>query len=398
MARQLDDWIEGWLEFQENTEPPRQFVSWVAVSIIAAALQRKCVLKMGHLKLYPNMYIIIVGPSGSRKGTAMTPGRDIIEHKGIKLSAEATTREALIRALKHATGAQTTDQGTFQAHASLTIYSQELTSFMGYNNVQLMNDLTDLFDCRDTWNYDTKDEKKKDFINHVWVNMIGATTPETLHAALPMESIGGGFTSRIIFVYGDKKYKVVPFPWITQEALDTLEKLKIDLGAIYLMEGQFKYDQSFIDRYVAWRHHHEATPPFKDPRLGGYIDRKPAHLLKLSMILSASQSDNMMITKSIFDRALVMLEKTEKHMIKVYAGFGESKDSSVLSRVMSDLILAKDQGVDFAYLMSKYYYDADEDMMRRIWRTLATMPQFNSHQDDLTKEHRLYYIGEQDVS
>ena len=139
MARLLDDWVTGWLEYQENTEPPRPFITWVALSIVAAALQRKCRLEMGHLTWFPNMYIVIVGPSGSRKGTAMDPGRILLSGQGIKMSAESTTREALIRALKKCTSSNTdVKAGTIETHASLTVYSQELTSFMGYNNTQLM--------------------------------------------------------------------------------------------------------------------------------------------------------------------------------------------------------------------------------------------------------------------
>lgn len=397
MGRYLDDWIEGWLTYQENTEPPRQFVKWTAISIIAAALQRKCKLQMGHLTWYPNMYIIIIGPSGSRKGTAMDPGREILNWKGIKLSAESTTREALIRAIKNSTSSDTdVKTGTFDAHHSLTIYSQELTSFMGYNNILLMSDLTDLYDCRDPWNYDTKDETKKDFINATWLNLIGATTPETLHSALPMESIGGGFTSRLIFVYGAKKYKVVPIPYLTEEDLAIYEKLQHDLTEIQMLRGSFKISDSFVKRYSEWRIYNEEHPVFTDPRLGGYLDRRPAHTLKLAMILSASQSSEMVITESIFNRALKMLEDVEKDMIRVYSGLGESSDSSVLSRVMSDLIMASDQGCSKTELMGRYYYDADEDKMSRIWRTLSSMPEFKTMKNEETHVMRLYYIGEDD--
>ncbi len=395
MSRYLNDWLEGWLEYQENTEPPRQFVKWVAISVIAAALQRKCKLVLGHLTWYPNMYIVLVGPSGSRKGTAMDPGRIMLNWKGIKLSANATTREALIRAIKNSTSSDTDiETGTFNAHHSLTIYSQELTSFMGYNNVQLMSDLTDLYDSQDQWDYDTKDETKKDFISDVWLNLIGATTPETLHAALPMESVGGGFTSRIVFIYGDEKYKVVPIPFLTKEDIETYKKLQHDLAEIQLLRGLFKISDSFIKRYSEWREYNEKNPVFTDPRLGGYLDRRPAHVMKLSMVLSASQSNDMLITQTIFDRALKMIEEPEKQMMRVYEGLGESRDSSVLARVMNDVLMAGGQGCAFPDLMARYYYAADEDMLRRIWRALSTMPQFTVLPDEVTKQQRLYYIGD----
>ncbi|KKN53440.1 hypothetical protein LCGC14_0602240 [marine sediment metagenome] len=399
MSRRLEDWITNWIEFQENTEPPLAFKEWTAISIVAAALQRKCYLDFGHLVVYPNMYIILIGPSGCRKGTAMTPGRDMLNSAGIKLSAESTTREALIRALKHSTKSTSNLlSGIVDSHASLTIYSQELTVFMGYNNVQLMTDMTDLFDCRDPWNYDTKDEALKDYINKTWLNMLGATTPETLHAALPSEAIGGGFTSRIVFVYATKKGKVVPIPYMTEDEKALRRTLESDLKEILMMDGVFKYDKGFISKYTDWRYYYEKNPPFKDFRLAGYMERKPVHLLKLCMIISASESNDKIITADTFDRVLTILERVERNMPNVYAGFGESRDASVLARVMTDIMLAAERGVTFEELISKYYYDIDSDNMHRILRTLGAMNEFDYQRAEGTAVVKMIYKGKPNES
>ena len=104
MTRIVDDWIEGYLKYTNNTEPPDSFREWVAVSVVASCLRRKCVLNWGSLIVYPNMYIVLVAPSGkARKGTAMRPGLKMLQEQGIKLAAEAITREALIRELNEST-------------------------------------------------------------------------------------------------------------------------------------------------------------------------------------------------------------------------------------------------------------------------------------------------------
>jgi len=97
--RRLDDWIEGFMEFMYSSEPPDLYKTWVAVSVIASALQRKCRLDWGSITFYPNMYIVLVGPSGKcRKGTAMRPGSKLLRQLGsVNLADEAITREALVR-------------------------------------------------------------------------------------------------------------------------------------------------------------------------------------------------------------------------------------------------------------------------------------------------------------
>ena len=169
------------MEYTHNSEPPTQFREWAAIATVAAALQRKCVLQWGELeRFYPNLYVVLIGPSGSRKGTAMRPALELLQELGIKMASEAITREALIRELKQANANQPDlKTGTMHLHASLTIFSPELTVFLGYQNKQLMSDLTDWYDCRDRWTYRTKGAGVDEIIG-VWINLFGGTTPELI--------------------------------------------------------------------------------------------------------------------------------------------------------------------------------------------------------------------------
>ena len=89
-------------------------------------------------------------------------------------------------------------------HCSMTIFSKELTVFIGYKNSQFLADLTDLYDCADIWAYRTKNSGEYE-VTGAWLNLLAATTPEQIQAALPAEAIGGGFASRVLFIYADKR-------------------------------------------------------------------------------------------------------------------------------------------------------------------------------------------------
>ncbi len=372
--RRLDDWITGWMSFVDNTEPPDCFKQWVAISIIAATLQRKCSLNLGHLVLYPNMFVILIGPPGSRKTTAMDPGRDILMQKGIKLSADATTKEALIRALRmSSTSVSSLATGETVGHASLTIFSPELTVFLGYDNLQLMTYLNNWWDCQDPWEYDTKDTELRDFIPAVWVNLIGATTPEILQTALPTESIGLGFTSRVIFVHAYKIGKVVAMPFISEEAKKLRVDLFADLERIYLLSGEFKYTKDFVNDWTDWRYDQVEHPPFKDSKLAGYTSKRPAHILKLCMVVSASEGNSMEISGRTLSRAIDILARTERSMPNVFSGYGENRDARTLTEVMRTIALLGNEGIKFSELLNRYVRDANKDVMLGIVRTLESM-------------------------
>lgn len=367
--RALPDWLDAYMAYMDNSEPADSFKLWTAVSCIAACMKRKCFLEWGTLTFFPNMYVVLVGPSGCRKGTAMDPGFKMLQELGIRMAAEATTRESLIRELRKASDNNVdTTTGEMSMHSSLTIYSQELTVFLGYNNMQLLSDLTDWYDCRSRWIYRTKNMGEDEIIG-VWVNLFGATTPSLLQTTLPTDAIGGGLTSRMIFVYEAKKGKTVPIPFLSEEQEELRPRLLHDLEAIHMLKGQFKYNQAFVDTYMNWYIAQEDAPPFRDDRLAGYVERRANHVLKLSMILSASRSDELYLTKFDIDRAIEVLTETEHNMPKAFSGVGKSALASVTSRI--NAIIETTGGIEVSEIYDRFSHDADSFALRKVLEAIS---------------------------
>lgn len=371
MSRKVKDWISGYLEFTENSEPPELYKEWVAISVVASCLQRKVHL-VWDTPTYPNMYIVLVGPSGrARKGTAMAPGLDMLQDLGtINLAAESITREALIQELERSSGTEITDEGEMIAHCSLTIYSPELTVFLGYDNKQLMIDLGDWYDCRKRWKHTTKTQGKEDILG-VWVNMIGATTPELLMESMPAVAIGGGLASRMIFVYQDRKGKNIPLPFLTEQDFLLRHDLMLDLERIRSMKGEFSLSEDFLQIWVPFYETLDDNPPFKDETFNAYFSRRAKHLLKLCMIISASEGDSMELTAHIFNRALDTLRKVEVPMSKTFRGFGQSDHAAVLVKIMA--VLATRKEMSYQEILQMFYRDATLETIEAIIRTMELM-------------------------
>ena len=344
--RNNPDWISGYLAFTEDSEPPTIFKEWCAVSVIAAALQRKCRLEWGTTTFYPNLYIVLTAPAGkARKGTAMAPARKFIDRIGIPLAAEAVTREALIRTLKESESVVSTETGII-VHSSLTVFSPELTVFLGYNNTQLMSDLTDWFDCAEKWVYRTKTAGTDD-ITGIFINLLGATTPDLIRSTLPLDAIGGGLTSRMIFVFEEKKGKIVPFPFISEEARKLEHSLYYDIECINMLQGQFKFTKNFLGAWGDWYTAQEGRNPFGanyNKAFDGYIERRPTQVLKLSMVMNASRTDEMVLDECDLRRAIDLLERTERKMPKAFGGIGMSQGAQ-LTYAISEMVAASPNGV-----------------------------------------------------
>lgn len=356
--RNIPDWIEGYLAYTEDSEPPQLFKEWCAVSVIAAALQRKCKLEWGTTVFYPNLYIVLTAPAGkARKGTAMAPARKFIDRIGIPLAAEAVTREALIRTLKESESVLSTETGII-VHSSLTVFSPELTVFLGYNNTQLMSDLTDWFDCSEKWVYRTKTAGTDD-ISGVFINLLGATTPDLIRSTLPLDAIGGGLTSRMIFVFEEKKGKIVPFPFVSEETRKLETKLYYDIECINMLQGQFKFTKEFLSRWGDWYTAQEGKNPFGanyNKAFDGYIERRPTQVLKLSMVMNASRTDEMVLDEPDLARAIDLLERTEKKMPRAFGGIGMSQNAQ-LTYAISELIARSPNGVTISDIMRAHTFN-----------------------------------------
>ncbi len=374
--RLTDNWLDSYLIYRDNSEPPILFNKWSGVSTIAACLQRKCYTDW-ETRIYPNLYIVIIGPSGlCRKGTAMSPCLAFLRGLGIQLSAEKITTEALIQSLAEATESITDlNTGIIKFHSSLTIFSKELSVFLGDTNSRMIDCLTDWFDCDDPWKYQTKNCGTNE-IDAVWVNLIGATTPGMMRKLIPVEAIEGGLASRIIFVFGDRPAKIVPYGTPSMEELELGTKLQRDLELIHMLSGEFiptdEYRETYMDFYL--QHHKEKI--FDDINLQPYLTRRPTHLRKLSMIMSASRGDDQRLTIDDFSRAYTLLTETEELMPNVFMGYGRSELAALMPQVMG-VIASKQDGMTLKELYAVFYRDTSQVELRDILTALCGIGKIN---------------------
>lgn len=369
LKRELPDWISGWLEYMSNSEAPTIYNKWVAVSLIASALERRVYLRWDK-SIYTNFYIVLVGPAAlSRKGTSMGPGRDLLSEISVKVGADVTTKERLSDVLQESSDSYQDDLGQLQTHASLTIYSEEFTVFLGYGNQDIMPWLCDWYDCKKRWSYETRHQADVS-LDNIWLNIIGATTPELLQDVLPRESFGSGLNSRIIYVYADKRERVVLFPFATEGQEELWKKLSTDLQIMKLWNGEFTPTESYLEKWRDWYPQQHNIKLSEDARMSGYVGRRPTHLHKLTMVVNASRDGKMELTAEDFDRGLSILEETETRMQRTFAGVGRSGIAPIMNMVLA-FVRAKGT-TKFSAIQNQFKFDADKKELSLAIATLES--------------------------
>jgi hypothetical protein len=377
--RRVDDWLSSFVEYASESEAPKIYLTWVGISCIASALQRKARIYWDSWT-YPNMYIVLVGPPASRKGTAMRFGKTILEKAMIKLSCDSVSRKGFMEDLRSATNKDflTIDTKTQMVHSSLTVFSEEFVVFLGADR-QFLMDLVNAYDCPDIFKHRTQGGGVEE-IQGVWVNILGAITPTLLQATLPNDSAGTGLMSRLIIAYSRRKDKKVIYPFLIKEKEELQEKLVGDLQDIFSISGDYQVSDDFLELWGEWYGSYDEFANSIDPKLLGYSDRKAKHVIRLSMILSASRSSDMIITGSDLRRALSILELTEKSMPLALAGVGKSKTADTTNTIM--LYLRERGSAYLSELMSRNVSDVTYTELKEIIAAIYVMGNIEINHDN----------------
>ena len=332
MSRTYSNWLDAYMDYMEYTESATVFHRWVGVSQIAAVLRRKVHFNFGRIKVHPNLFIVLVAEPGiARKTQAISFGEDIVSNiYGITLSADSVTPQALLEDLENCADTTVMPDGTQLRHSSLNIYSGEFESFLGNKkeNSRMIITLTDLFDCKARpFKYRTK-HSGSNTIPLPFLNLLAATTPESLANSLPSIAIGGGLTSRILFIWAGNKAKKIAIPDLDPAKQHMAEELLKDLSIIGRLAGGYDYSKEsrkwWTDFYEAYDER-DSNRLCKDPAFTGWYSRKPIFMIKVGTIMAAARGNKPVVESEDFIRALEFIEDAERYMGNAFSAVGRSE-------------------------------------------------------------------------
>lgn len=335
--RNFANFIDAYLAFTENQESTRRIHTWVAISIIAAALERKARLNMGHFLIFPNLYTFIIGESGTvRKSTSTGIGvsllRDIETQgiPGVKIMSDRMTASALIQQL-HRSISEYNLGNVLERQSAVYCYASELNVFLREVYGSISELLTTFYDCvpydsKKPWVYETiKDGELK--IYGPCLNILGASTPAWLSKSIPANEMEGGFSSRVLFVVERESPKrLVAWPEEQKDAPAIREKLVEDLRQIHSLRGWFRKTPEAHTFYTDWyRRHKQNKSKFQDPRFVGYYGRKPIMVLKIAMILAVAEGNELCFDARHLQSAIALLDDLEPAMTDAFGGVGTNR-------------------------------------------------------------------------
>lgn len=326
--RNYSHWLRGYAEYTQHSEAPDLFHFWTGVSVIAGALRRQVWIDQRYFQWTPNFYIIFVAPPGiATKSTSISIGHNLLAKvEGVKFGPQSMTWQALTQSLAGAK-IMVPFREDLLPMSCITCAVSELGTFLRPDDKDLIDVLVSLWDGQlGTWRRSTKTQGD-DEIENPWINVIGCTTPSWLKDNFPEAMVGGGLTSRVVFVYADAKRKLVPYPADLipdQYFEDESRMLMEDLQRIGEMCGEYEMEKEAKQWGADWYKDHWSKKPenLAADRFAGYMARKQTHIHKLAIVLAAAQRDDLVITRNDLEMAHSFVTATEADMSTVFESIG----------------------------------------------------------------------------
>lgn len=344
-TRNFDNWIEAYTSFTDNTEAPLSFRTWTAIATLAGALGRKAWVNIGRFTVAPSFYIVFVAPPGvATKSTTASVGINLLK-EGTKANVftGAITRQAIMDELEDGVG-QVQIGNKLLEMTSVTMFASELGVLLGGHDMQLVDTFVDVWDSKPEIEKRTRGEGKKS-IPRPFINLLGCTTPGWLQANSEAYSIDGGLFSRTIFVYADKKEKLIAYPDETTD--DTYRKqLMADLAKIGEMRGEFTLTAEALEWGRAWYEQLYRNPPehLANEMFQAYVSRRQTHLHKTALIISAASSTDQVITLEHLVVAESVLYGAEQGLAKIYQAVMSTEKTHAYNLIIK-LLSMMPQGV-----------------------------------------------------
>jgi len=285
---------------------------------------------------------MLTGTPGTRKGTAIKTGRNLLDKLNYpNLAPNKAAKEAFwdwmvknkqlagldFKDLEGIDLDDLTDLSADPTPTNAYIAHDEFLDFIGVGDDSFVTNLTNLWDNLPKF-VNPKTRGKSITITQPTINILSGITPSGISEAFKSIAMGGGFFSRMIFVYSAPTSHKITWPELPCPNAEA--ELLTHLSLIQEMEGSLSLTPKvkvLLDKL------YKQAPDIADNRFAHYSQRRFTHLLKLVLIVAAADL-TLTPTEEHCILANTILYNTEMAMPSALGEYGKSKFADVANAIL----------------------------------------------------------------
>jgi hypothetical protein len=328
-SRNFPDFLAAYLGYAKDKWCPEKFHYWSGISIIAAALERKVWMLQSvepRVIHYPNLYVMLVAAPGDGKSVSATRAIKILKEVtspegAINFVPTQITHAALMLALGTTKGFDVGPQRYMQSAAYF--FAEEASNALGEikGGGDIFPLFTQAYDCGDSMTKKTVG-RGNETVEFPCMNVLACSTFDHLTGMLTNGGILGGFISRFTFVVS--KEKIIRNPRIMDdEEAERPEDPRValliqDLQEIFQLTGRFVPDKGYREVFAKFFPENDRRRHAKETeKEQAIVARRGNLVIKLSMILAASESSDMILKQAHWEKAIELANSLEEGYEKI---------------------------------------------------------------------------------
>jgi len=328
--------FDDYLEYTIHSESPEAFHKWTCLSMISGIVGKKCWIKFNYFTVYPNLYLILVSlPGVGKKSTALRIGEAMVKESeaDIVIQYDSLTPQALMIELDESYRMIETPSKKMFGSSSMTVFASELVTLLG-GGPGMVEFLTDIYDSGKSFEYKTKGAGKLE-IKSPCLNVMGCVTTDIFANKILQDAVAGGFISRSIVVYANKRKAISPFEMPPPEAIKARQRVIDRLSAVKDLFGEVVFTNEAKDVVETW-YDKEFNPKDDVQKNLEFNSRKHAHVAKTAMLLALSDLTTIIDVKHL-DEAIDLMDEVEHYMKLVHMSAGAAEHSETLLKILSTI-------------------------------------------------------------
>ena len=362
------NFISSFLDYTADAESPTSFFVWSAVSALSAVMKDQVYWDVGHEKVYPNIYVLLIAKSGvCRKNTPVQIVERLVSSVGtVRVISGRSTVQAIVKDLGSIV---TTSAGVTIQGANALIKTPELSAFF-HDDPETIKLLTDLYDAHETWTNSTVGGGKQT-LNDVCLSMLAASNEILLKEVFTSAALYGGLLARTFVIMESKRRHKNSRTQINLNSLQIHQaQLKAHLHKLSSVKGPIRFTDTALAVYEDW---YMSIDDDKYASKSGVEARLHTGVVKLAMCLAAAEErffENRVIHSEHVEKSIEMAVKLLPNYEILTMSAGRSLIADPMTLIIRSLLKSKDHQTTRRALLRNNFGDLDVETLDKCIITL----------------------------
>jgi hypothetical protein len=264
------------------------------------------------------------------------------------------------------------EKRTKYLYTPFAVLVTELSQFVGSGGAagHMLDFLTTIYD-EETFDVGTK-SKGSDTLPMPYLTLLACTVPEWITARLKDDVITGGFSRRTIFVYEHASNLRVPRPTVTKEMDEAWIRLVAKGRKLLTLKGEVQWEPGAVEFYDNW---YMTLKRPDDPLLEGWFNSVHVQMLKIAMLIAASEWENGPLKLSIpaMQMSIELLQLVEENIPKVFKGVGRNELFAISNKIVEMIQFSPKKQLPLQFVQREMYRDVNVDEFAKMLNHLISV-------------------------